>query len=251
MTGMYEESADIYDLLHAFRVEDIGFYVDLARKKGSPALELACGTGRVLIPVARSGIRVTGIDITKSMLKVLGKKLGKESVDVRKNAEIVEGNMKDHQFGKRFRLVYLPYSSFFVMGSEEDQDKCLKNAYDHLERGGTFAMDTFNFDPNWPQRVLLHENTVKTERGLVSKFSMTRREDDRQIMHVQFIYDIVGNGRDLKRIVESFDLRYALPGQMRRMLKNAGFGKIKMYGDFEKGKFTRDSRTMVFIAEKF
>ena len=42
MTGMYEESADIYDLLHVFRVEDIGFYVDLARKKGSPALELAC-----------------------------------------------------------------------------------------------------------------------------------------------------------------------------------------------------------------
>ena len=70
--GGYEEYAfvaDLYDHVTAYRDRpDIAFYVEAARQSGGPVLEFGCGTGRVLIPTARAGMDIVGVDLSPHML---------------------------------------------------------------------------------------------------------------------------------------------------------------------------------------
>ncbi len=63
-----------YDAQHVEIVEDITFYIAQAQKAGGSILELACGTGRITIPLARQGFDVTGLDISEGMLKIAKEK---------------------------------------------------------------------------------------------------------------------------------------------------------------------------------
>ena len=75
-SDIYSISATYHDEGYSIKenLVDLDFYVDLARKIGGPVLELACGTGRVLLPIARQGIAIHGLDSSPSMLDVLRKK---------------------------------------------------------------------------------------------------------------------------------------------------------------------------------
>jgi len=65
----YVDFAEYYDFDHAITL-DVEFYLDFARQCGSPILELACGTGRLVVPLAEAGFEVYGIDLSENMLAV-------------------------------------------------------------------------------------------------------------------------------------------------------------------------------------
>jgi ubiquinone/menaquinone biosynthesis C-methylase UbiE len=93
--NLYEFTAEFYDLSYLeMRQTDIGFYVDLHRETGGSTLELACGTGRVLIPSARAGGAITGLDFSAAMLDVCRKKLAEEPPEVRQRVTLVEGTWR-------------------------------------------------------------------------------------------------------------------------------------------------------------
>ncbi len=89
-----------YDWSYGDREEDIPFYVSLARECGSPVLEVACGTGRVLIPLAREGFEVVGLDFSEHMLAIAREKLEKESPEVRSRVSLVQADMREFDLGK-------------------------------------------------------------------------------------------------------------------------------------------------------
>ena len=84
------------------------FYVDLAKETTGSVLELGCGTGRVLLPTARAGFDVTGIDLSEDMLEVLQTKLVDEPEDVQQRVRIVRADIRDFALGARFELVTVP-----------------------------------------------------------------------------------------------------------------------------------------------
>ena len=86
--------AEFYDSVEPYRQrQDIGFFVDMAQRSGGPVLELGCGTGRVLIPIAKSGIEIVGLDASPQMLSACREKLLKESANVRsKVTGLVQGD---------------------------------------------------------------------------------------------------------------------------------------------------------------
>src|SRR5690349_11372890 len=87
----YSLSAQYYDPVYAEKpsLEDVPFYLELAKRIGGPVLELACGTGRVLLPIARAGIAIHGVDNSVPMLNVLSKNLKREAKDVRELVSMV------------------------------------------------------------------------------------------------------------------------------------------------------------------
>ena len=92
----YRSSADFYDYIPVYEGRnDIDYYVDLAEKIGGPVLELGCGTGRVLVPVARTGCEITGLDPSPAMLDICRKRLKEEDSDLRKRVTLIEGDMRD------------------------------------------------------------------------------------------------------------------------------------------------------------
>jgi ubiquinone/menaquinone biosynthesis C-methylase UbiE len=107
----YSVTAKHYDSAYAAKQDlvDLPFYLDLAEKTGGPILEVACGTGRVLLPIARKGIEIHGVDNSRPMLNILEKHLAREPQEVRQKVKIHEGDMRDFRLGSGYPLVIIPF----------------------------------------------------------------------------------------------------------------------------------------------
>src|SRR5262250_312273 len=102
--------AEYYDLVPAYvERSDQAFYLGLAASARGPMLELGCGTGRLLVPIARAGHRIVGIDLSDSMLARCREKLAAELPEVRERAEILKADMTNFAFPPRFDLAIAPF----------------------------------------------------------------------------------------------------------------------------------------------
>lgn len=135
---------NIYELTGGFP-DDIPFYLELARGCGGPVLELGCGTGRVLLPLAAEGFEVTGIDRSPAMLGAARDRLQAAGL----KAALHEGDMRDFDLPQRFSLIIIPYCSVIYLLEEEDRRRSLRAVRRHLATGGLLAFD-FDTEINRP-----------------------------------------------------------------------------------------------------
>src|SRR5436309_1616802 len=99
----YASTADLYDYVSPYRARsDVRFFVDAAREAGSPVLEVGCGTGRILIPTARAGLDIVGLDLSLRMLDVCRQRLRDEPEPVQSRAQLVQADMRGFDLGRRF-----------------------------------------------------------------------------------------------------------------------------------------------------
>jgi len=141
----YRTSAKYYDGANAVKADlvDLPFYVDLAKKFGGPVLEIGCGTGRVLLPIARQGIAIHGVDNSLPMLGVLKTHLRQESREVRRNVHLHRGDMRQFRLQKKYPLVIMPFRPLKHLRTVDDQVRALASAAFHLKKDGIFAFDVF------------------------------------------------------------------------------------------------------------
>ena len=139
--------AEVYDAIYAGR-EDTRFWRTMAAAAaGRPILELGCGTGRALLPVARDGHEVTGIDLSERMLDVCRAKLLREPAAVRERVRLLVADMTSFDLGRRFALVTVPFASFQHLLTVEQQLACLERCRAHLLPRGLLVLDLPNPDP--------------------------------------------------------------------------------------------------------
>src|SRR5579862_2066086 len=107
----YSVTAKHYDAAYATKQDlvDLPFYLDLAKASGGPVLEIACGSGRVLLPIARERIQIDGVDNSLPMLRVLKAHIAKEPAQIRRRITLHEGDMRDFSLGKKFPLIIIPF----------------------------------------------------------------------------------------------------------------------------------------------
>jgi SAM-dependent methyltransferase len=165
---------------------DVEFYRALARESGGPVLELGCGSGRVLLPIARDGIGCTGLDSSDAMLGELARKSPPE------NLRLVPGAMQDFDLGsQRFSLIFSAFRSFQHLLTIEDQLSCLRAVRRHLAPGGLFALDVFA--PKLERIAVFDEKEFEEARwrdgeDQIVRFTSVRRDPATQIMDVTFRY---------------------------------------------------------------
>ena len=145
MPDLYLVSAKYYDEAYATLedLSDLQFYLGMARRTGGPVLELACGTGRVLLPIAEQGIRIDGVDSSPTMLAQLEHKLAREPQHIRELVEIASGDLRSYRSRRKYALVIIPFRPLQHMYTVEDQLAALNTAafrY-HLASGGLLAFD--------------------------------------------------------------------------------------------------------------
>ena len=131
---------------HTYDIEDssdtgVAFYTALAQETGGPVLEIACGTGRVSIPIARLGFAVTGLDIVPGMLALA------RSKSAGLPTRWVEGDGRAFDLGEQFRLIFLTGNAFQAFLTRADQEALLERVRAHLYDEGLFAFETRN--PRW------------------------------------------------------------------------------------------------------
>ena len=145
MTDEYSEAAEFYDHVVPYANRpDVEFYVDEALSARGPVLELGCGTGRVLIPIARAGVSIAGLDSSATMLSYCKAKLAAEPAYVQTKVELFESDMRAFDLQRKFALITIPFRPFQHLLTVEDQLACLASIRRHLERGGRLILDIFN-----------------------------------------------------------------------------------------------------------
>src|ERR671917_2188685 len=134
-----EEYADPVDYDWRYSSDTgVAFYSALAWEAGGPVLEIACGTGRVAIPIARQGFAVTGLDVVPAMLERARSKAA--GLPIR----WIEGDARAFDLDERFRLIFLTGNAFQAFVTNADQEALLGRACAHLHDEGLFAFETRN-----------------------------------------------------------------------------------------------------------
>jgi len=140
----YRVAAKYYDGAYAaMDLVDAPFYADLATEIGGPVLEIGCGTGRVLLPIARQGTEIHGVDNSGAMLGILRESLAKESAEVRDRVTLHAGDMRSFRLHRTFPLVIIPFRPMQHMFTLADQVAALQSAAAHLSESGVLAFDVF------------------------------------------------------------------------------------------------------------
>lgn len=255
----YPFVAEFYDYVVPYRErQDINFFVDLAKASSAPVLEIGCGTGRVMIPTARAGIEIVGLDSSASMLAICREKLTHEPAEVRERIKLVEADMRQFDLGREFPLVTIPFRPFQHLVSVEDQLTCLATVRRHLAPGGKLVVDLFN--PSLPHLVddrLLEEFnreppfTMPDGRKVLRRHHILARDLFKQTQDVELIYRVTyPDGRE-ERLVSRFTMRYLFRFEAEHLLVRSGFEVEAVYGDYDKSPYgLKYPGELIFLARK-
>jgi SAM-dependent methyltransferase len=247
----YDVMARYYDLFYSCLTADIPMYLGFAQRCGSPLLELACGTGRIVLPLARAGYEVTGLDVSLAMLERARAKVEVEGLLTK--VRLVQGDMRNFSLDGRYNLAYVPLNSFMHLTTVGDQLAALHCIRRHLVPGGLLVIDLYNPDLNilleGDGRVVLEKMLTDPATGNTLQWFHTRRADPTsQMQEVTFIIDEIGADGTVRRTIFPFCMRYLVRPEMELLLEKAGFVTEQVYGSYELDTFGTDSEKMIFVA---
>jgi ubiquinone/menaquinone biosynthesis C-methylase UbiE len=216
---------------------DVAFYLDCARRFGGPVLELATGTGRVLMPLAEAGHEVVGVDLSGAMLEVARAKARRNPQSTGR-IELVEGDMRDFSLGRRFSLALVPARAFQHVIEPEDQGRTLRCIHRHLEPGGHLVVDLF--DPNFellavPAEGMPVRSALHPVSGHLLRRTVVARHNDpyRQVVHETLrLEEVDGSGQVVATEETSWALRWSLRQEMAYLFELCGFDVVEQFSDF-------------------
>jgi ubiquinone/menaquinone biosynthesis C-methylase UbiE len=226
---------------------DVQFYVSEALRSGGPALELACGSGRITIPIAKAGVEITGLDLSEAMLARAQEKAGKLEPEVEKRITLRSGDMRNFDLGRQFPLIIIPFRAFLCLMTLEDQKRALVQVHRHLQPDGRLIFNVF--DPDL--RVLVeHSGSLGQAAKFTKEFihpvtgartlewRTTRFNLEEQSLEELCVYEQVDDkGICGKSEVFTLRLRYIFRYEMEHLLEICGFRVEALYGDFNRGPF--------------
>jgi SAM-dependent methyltransferase len=215
------------------------FYRGLARQTGGPILELACGTGRLAVPLARDGHEVVGLDASRSMLQAAFAKTRDGSA----NLELIHGDMRNFRLGRRFALVVLSCNSLAHLTDNGDLDACISSIALHLASGGLFAFDVVN--PNIPDLARPDLEIPDAGDGDDAGGRLVAYDPVRQVQLLRWSLAEPGKKR---KLTTSMKLRTFFPQEVPPRLELAGLELVARYGDFAGGELTASSSNQVYVA---
>jgi len=216
------------------------------------ALELAAGTGRVTLEMAKAGFEGVGLEISKGMLDVARKKSKGLPEKVRKRITWVQADMRSFDLGRKFPFVFIPFRSFQQLITREDQESCLSCVRDHLIKGGRFVLPLFapSYRRLVNRQMFSSLGTIDLPDG--KKLSRTERvthDHVNQVIHVERVYDLTDSDGVVHRKVWKFPVRYLWRFETELLLEKAGLEVVTIYGDYKRKKFDHNGE-MLFIARK-
>ncbi|MBL8046027.1 MAG: class I SAM-dependent methyltransferase [Anaerolineales bacterium] len=251
---MYSLLSRYYDLENAEFTEDLEFWIELAEEHGGPVLELGCGTGRVLLQIARRGLAITGVDNSPEMLARLEEKLRATSALGKGGwpaaPTLINADIQSFSHNTQYAIALLPFNTFMHLLTLEAQVAALTNIRKHLAAGAPLVLDVVNPVQAYAaeeQGLTLERSFADGERT-VQQFSQMRLERAAQLAHITWLYDSVGPGGDVQRLTVPLTLRYTFPAEMRLLLEKCGLTLTHLWGDYDRAPFSDDAPRMIVMA---
>lgn len=264
---MQQDYPPLYDWYDEF-YDDLKMWNDLCSRSGGPILDLACGTGRVAIALAKTGMTVTGVDISPYMVASALDKLASEESQVCNRASFIVGDMTAFELSSVFPTAIIPCNSLNELATFEAQEACLCCVWQHLTPGGTLALVVVPWNgcksisepmepEDWGEVKPFYE-AINPATGLLTRQWILGGWGDpslQQSYHRFYFEELDQSGNSVRRFalpptpkwhVRRFVGRY----EMQLLLEKCGFSVVDIYGDYQFGRYGPESKLMVIEARK-
>lgn len=240
------ENPSQYDTLHESYQDDLMYIMEHAENIQAPIIDLACGTGRLTIPMSKQGLHVIGVDLHEGMLN----RARKKAIDDDLQIQFEQQDCTELNLDTKSPLIFMTGNSFQHFLTNESQDKLLQSVSRHLESGGEFIFDTRN--PILAELCVDYIiETVETMNGQKKLEKNTETYNhSTQILHCVTETLWKKDEETFHTEKESISLRYTYPVELKRLLEAHGFELVHLYGSWKKLEFTKDSPQMIVHCRK-
>lgn len=255
----YDRWAAYYDIIHQGLPGEAEFYVGQATRKGGTALELGCGTGRIAIPMAMSGVNVVGLDNSKPMLdrcRVKKRAIGKTPGTLK----LVHADMTDFDLGTAFDFIAMPYRTVMHLLTQDEQRRCLRTVRRHLKTDGVFALNLwvpnllgsacrmggagggFRFAGRYSMEGLPH--------SIVHYCSSGYDEFRQLLIEEHLIHEVDRNGAIVRTVTLPMLRTWITPREMGNLVRLCGYAVDGLFGDFDCNPLDASSTEMVWVLKR-
>jgi SAM-dependent methyltransferase len=235
-----------YDIQYGGYEPEGPFYSSLAHETGGPVLELACGTGRVAIPLAERGFDVTGVDLSEPMLRYARRKSAHLPI------RWILADCRAFALKQQFGLIFLTGNAFQMFLTRADQESLLARVREHLSANGFFAFETRNLileelmrDQSVP---VLTETYTDVRVRTVRTFESSIYDPATQIEHYTMTRRWEESGREHES-VNRIAIRYPTADELDTLLRDNGFVVLRRYGDWDLNPVSPTSRSLIYVCK--
>jgi SAM-dependent methyltransferase len=226
----------------------IAFLLEQACSFGGPVLELACGTGKLLEPIAHAGFTATGIDASEPMLAEARRK----ARDAGSSSRYIHADMRRFALRERFAFIFLAGNSLCHLLDIDSFDACMACVREHLAEGGRFIIDVYVpylplllVDPSVRQKLATYDDPDGAGRVVVTHTA--RYDPITQIRSATTFHQFPGEPSEREG---SLVLKMYFPQELQALLRHSGFRIVDAYGNYDKSPLTPESPKQIYVLEQ-
>ncbi|MFB5089788.1 class I SAM-dependent methyltransferase (plasmid) [Psychrobacillus sp. PGGUH221] len=236
------ENPEKYDEIYGNYQDDLLYLIEYVSGIEKPIIELACGTGRLTIPMAKRGLNMVGIDLHAGMLSRAKQKATHEQL----NIIFEQQDCTELDLAYKSPLIFMTGNSFQHFLTNESQNALLHSVKKHLLPNGQFIFDTRN--PNLAELSVygeFEESHLNNDNQTVFEKHFEEYNHVTQILYCVTQTEISENEQLIHTESDSISLRFVYPMELHRLLDSHGFELINLYGSWKKDTFIKDSISMI------
>jgi ubiquinone/menaquinone biosynthesis C-methylase UbiE len=242
------KNPELYDLEYDGYIKDLPLLLEWAQKKGGPIVDLACGTGRVTIPIAEKDIEMIGIDLNKGMLERAEQKSLEKELQITWSLQ----DCSNFTLDIMSPFIYMTGNSFQHFLTNESQDDLLRSIHRHLCKDGIFIFGT-----RFPQNTELITTRTTEEtyndklNRKVTEYYEKVYDPITQILHSTSIRKLYSQDKKIDtKEKDNISMRFVYPKEMDRLLEQNGYRIVNKYGSWTKETLNSDSLEMIYVCQK-
>jgi SAM-dependent methyltransferase len=236
-------ASEVYDLTNSpFQLQpDFEYYYSKLKNLKGPVLEAGCGNGRLMIPLLKAGLKVSGVDVSATMIK-----LCKQNLKLAKlKADLIQGDLLNLEIGQKFEAIVMPVGSFMLFDTVEAAAKVLKNFAKHLAPRGRILLDigTPSLDLHLEGQRLHRARVERTDGSFVNvENTLTYRILD-QVEDILIRYEDFRDGRLVATELQQLPLRWWGLYEFSALVQECGLKINSLCADHDEGQSPSDDCT--------
>jgi SAM-dependent methyltransferase len=249
--------ARLYDLDLVDDAGDLDLYLALAERTGGPILELAVGSGRLAVPIASAGDRVTGVDLDPAMLARARHRADEAGPETTERLTLVEADLIGLRLAEagRYGLAFIALNSLMVLETRAAQRAAIQVLADHLAPGGVAAVDVWLPDADdlarFDGRVILEWPRADPETGeMVTKSGSAQHDAAMGTVSLTTIFEAATQGGPVRRWVRRDRMRLVSADELRGFAEEAGLVVEIIAGGYDLGALGPGSERAILVAAK-